>query len=133
MWWENTRVYCDMCVLFIVFRHVTTIITQPLCSFHGFGHKCSRCFKANSIHLFRDHNTSICEQFNSFIRCLSRCTANMSLSHLMFLVMVSTAHIEQFNLCQLSIPGPCQDVEREERCSRSTRTQQADCFGGCST
>ena len=57
--------------------------------FHGFGHKCSKCFKADKdrLQLLRPHNTSICEQFNSFINRVKISSANMSFPHFMFTVM----------------------------------------------
>ncbi|XP_047144680.2 uncharacterized protein LOC124818179 [Hydra vulgaris] len=52
--------------------------------FHGYTHKCSNAFKYNRLTNSSQVNTSICEQFNSYIQKIKRSAKLMSQAHFMF-------------------------------------------------
>lgn len=52
--------------------------------FHGYTHKCSKAFRANRLLGFGSVNSSICEQFNSFIQNIKTSARLMSQSHFCF-------------------------------------------------
>ena len=54
--------------------------------FHGYGHKCSGVFKSNRLLGFNGLNTSICEQFNSFLQCIKTSAKLMTQEHFTFYV-----------------------------------------------
>ena len=54
--------------------------------FHGYTHKCSDIFKSNRLLGFKGLNTSICEQFNSFIQCIKASSKLMTQEHFTFYV-----------------------------------------------
>ena len=63
--------------------------------FHGYGHSCSEIFKSNRLLGFEGINTSICEQFNSFIQCVKASSKLMTQEHFAFYVQI---FIHQWNL-----------------------------------
>jgi len=63
-YYENTRFFHDI--------------------FHGYRHKCSSIFKSNRILGFKGINTSICEQFNSYIQCIKASCKLMTQEHYTF-------------------------------------------------
>jgi len=55
--------------------------------FHGYSHTCSSAYKVKANEKSREHNTSICEQFNSFLKkTIKNSARNMTQEHFMFLV-----------------------------------------------
>lgn len=54
--------------------------------FHGFSHKCSSSFRCVNINLFDQTNTSICEQFNSYIQRIKSTAKHLSQAHFTFYV-----------------------------------------------
>lgn len=54
--------------------------------FHGVAHKCGKNFKSRRIPNFNGYNTSICEQFNSFMGCIKYTGTHLSQSHFCFFV-----------------------------------------------
>jgi len=52
--------------------------------FHGYSHKCSSAFKSNRLNGFKGFNTSICEQFNSFLQCIKASSRLMTQEHFTF-------------------------------------------------
>ena len=54
--------------------------------FHGFTHVCSQAFRCNRLPIYDSANTSICEQFNSFLQKLKSSSKLMTQSHFMFYV-----------------------------------------------
>ena len=63
--------------------------------FHGYTHKCSNVFKSNRLLGFNGINTSICEQFNSFIQCIKASSKLMTQEHFMFYLQF---FIHQWNM-----------------------------------
>jgi len=59
--------------------------------FHGVAHKCSSSFKVRRLQDTRSINSSIAEQFNSFLKNIRRSCTNMSQSRFIFLVQVAIA------------------------------------------
>ena len=54
--------------------------------FHGYTHNCSPAGKIKVHEKSRAHNTSICEQFNSFLKkAIRKCAMNMTQIHFVFL------------------------------------------------
>ena len=62
--------------------------------FHGFTHKCSASFRSNTVLGFDGANTSICEQFNSYIQRIKSSVKLMSQTHFMFYLQF---FIQQWN------------------------------------
>jgi hypothetical protein len=55
--------------------------------FHGVTHKsCSKAYTARRFSRFNYYNTSICEQFNSFLKCIRHSARNMSQPRFVFFV-----------------------------------------------
>ena len=54
--------------------------------FHGFSHNCSKVYSSKGIKGLESVNTSICEQFNSFLQCIKGSAKHMSQEHFMFYV-----------------------------------------------
>jgi len=54
--------------------------------FHGYSHKCSTTFKSNRLLGYCGVNTSICEQFNSFLQCIKASCKLMTQEHFTFYV-----------------------------------------------
>ena len=52
--------------------------------FHGYSHSCSPVYSSKSLVGLRGINTSICEQFNSYLRCIKASSKHMSQKHFMF-------------------------------------------------
>lgn len=52
--------------------------------FHGFTHKCSKGFRSDRLLGFNGLNTSICEQFNSFVQNIKTSSKLMTQSHFSF-------------------------------------------------
>ena len=52
--------------------------------FHGYKHKCSIAFKCTRLQHMDVLNTSICEQFNSYLQCIKATARHMSQTHFMF-------------------------------------------------
>jgi len=52
--------------------------------FHGFTHKCSKVFRCDRLNGFGGLNTSICEQFNSFIQNIKVSSKLMNQAHFNF-------------------------------------------------
>jgi len=52
--------------------------------FHGFSHKCSKVFRCDRLLGFDAYNTSICEQFNSFIQSIKTSSKLMTQCHFSF-------------------------------------------------
>ena len=52
--------------------------------FHSYAHKCSSAFKSTRVQGFETVNSEICEQFNSFLRCIKRSARQMSQTHFCF-------------------------------------------------
>jgi len=52
--------------------------------FHGYSHKCSQIFKSNRLLGLNGINSSICEQFNSFIQCIKSSCKLMTQEHYTF-------------------------------------------------
>ena len=65
--------------------------------FHGFSHKCSPTFRCSSLNGFEQTNTSICEQFNSFIQRIKSSAKLLSQSHFTFYLQF---FIHQWNQMQ---------------------------------
>ena len=55
--------------------------------FHEFNHKCGDAMKCENVRYVRDlFNTSICEQFNSFMNKIKNMGTHLSQSHFCFIV-----------------------------------------------
>lgn len=54
--------------------------------FHGYTHKCSLTYKSRRLLGFKGVNTSICEQFNSFLQCVKTSGKLMTQEHFTFYV-----------------------------------------------
>ena len=54
--------------------------------FHGFTHKCTSAFRYDKLNGFGDINSSICEQFNSFLQKIKTSAKLMSQVHFSFFV-----------------------------------------------
>lgn len=52
--------------------------------FHGYTHKCSQVFKSNRLRHYDQINSSICEQFNSFLQCVKSSAKLMTQTHFSF-------------------------------------------------
>ena len=52
--------------------------------FHGFTHKCSKSFRCDKLLGFSQINSSICEQFNAFIKKIKKSSKLMTQSHFNF-------------------------------------------------
>uniref|UniRef100_A0A7M5UHH5 HMG domain-containing protein n=2 Tax=Clytia hemisphaerica TaxID=252671 RepID=A0A7M5UHH5_9CNID len=52
--------------------------------FHGYNHVCGSTFRCDRLNGFHVMNTSICEQFNSFLQCIKRSAKLMSQTHFNF-------------------------------------------------
>jgi len=52
--------------------------------FHGFSHNCSPVYSSKELHNLQSVNSSICEQFNSFLQCIKSSARQMSQEHFMF-------------------------------------------------
>ena len=52
--------------------------------FHGYSHTCSRVYKIRGENGYRHVNTSICEQFNAYIKCIRKSGQHMSQVHFIF-------------------------------------------------
>jgi hypothetical protein len=51
--------------------------------FHGYSHKCTKAFRCNRLLGFNSVNSSICEQFNSYIQKIKKSAKLMSQPHFM--------------------------------------------------
>ena len=60
--------------------------------FHGYTHKCSKIHKSNRLLGFSGINTSICEQFNSFIQCIKASSKLMTQEHFTFYMQFFIHH-----------------------------------------
>ena len=58
--------------------------------FHGFSHSCSPAYKNKFISGVRGVNTSICEQFSSYLQCIKASAKHMSQVNFMFFVQYMT-------------------------------------------
>ena len=65
--------------------------------FHGYTHKCSKIFKSNRLLGYDGINTSICEQFNSFLQCIKASCKLMTQEHFTFYVQF---FIHQWNIAR---------------------------------
>ena len=63
--------------------------------FHGYSHKCCHTYKCNRLDGMNAINTSICEQFNSFLQRIKSSAKLMKQSHFSFYVQF---FIHQWNL-----------------------------------
>ena len=54
--------------------------------FHSYNHKCSNVYKSQQVQGLEGVNSSICEQFNSFLQCIKASTKHMSQTRFMFYV-----------------------------------------------
>jgi len=54
--------------------------------FHGFSHKCSPLYGSKRLSEFDGVNSSICEQFNSYLQCVKASARHMNQEHFMFYV-----------------------------------------------
>ena len=54
--------------------------------FHGYSHKCGSTFESNRLQGLNEVNTSICEQFNSFLQCIKKSSKLMTQVHYNFYV-----------------------------------------------
>ena len=52
--------------------------------FHGYLYKCSKVFKSSRLLGFESMNSEVCEQFNSFIKCIKRSVSQMKQVHFVF-------------------------------------------------
>ena len=52
--------------------------------FHGYSHSCSKVYSSKGLNGLRMVNTSICEQFNSYIQCIKASAQHMSQNNFMF-------------------------------------------------
>ncbi len=52
--------------------------------FHGYAHKCSDVYKSSRLSGFDGVNSSVCEQFNSFMQCIKKSARQMSQEHFVF-------------------------------------------------
>ena len=52
--------------------------------FHGFTHKCSPAFRWSTLNDLEQTNTSICKQFNSFIKRIKASTRLLTQAHFTF-------------------------------------------------
>ena len=64
--------------------------------FHGCSHGCSLLYRYKDLIGFRGINTSICEQFNSFLQCVKSSSKHISQKHFMFF----TQHVIQIWNCK---------------------------------
>ena len=60
--------------------------------FHGLSHSCSRAYNSKVLSGVRGVNTSICEQFNSYLQCIKASAKHMSQVNVMFFAQY-TIHI----------------------------------------
>ena len=58
VFWNKTRVFHDV--------------------FHSYSHKCSDAFKSSRLQDFDGVNTSVAEQFNSFVKCIKGSASQFS-------------------------------------------------------
>ena len=65
--------------------------------FHGYTHKCSKTFRSNRLQGYAGVNTSICEQFNSFLQCIKTSAKLMTQEHFTFYVQF---FINQWNVAR---------------------------------
>ena len=65
--------------------------------FHGYSHKCGSTFRCDRLKRFK-LNSSICEQFNSFLQCIKASARLMSQTHFAFYVQffIHIWNIEKF-------------------------------------
>ena len=54
--------------------------------FHSYNHKCSHIYKSQLVTGLEGVNSSICEQFNSFLQCIKGSARHMSQQRFMFYV-----------------------------------------------
>ena len=54
--------------------------------FHGYSHTCSSVYSSRRLLDFRSVNTSLCEQFNSFLQCIKASAKHMSQVRFIFYV-----------------------------------------------
>ena len=52
--------------------------------FHGYTHNCSPVYSSKGLRGLESVNTSICEQFNSYLQCIKSSAKQMSQEHFMF-------------------------------------------------
>ena len=57
--------------------------------FHGFTHKCTPAFRCDKLKAFKTVNSSICEQFNSFIQSMKTSSKLMPQCHFSFYLQFS--------------------------------------------
>ena len=65
--------------------------------FHGYTHKCSTVFRCSGLNGFEQTNTSICEQFNSYIKRIKASARLLSQAHFTFYLQF---FIDQWNNMQ---------------------------------
>ena len=79
--------------------------------FHSYAHKCSSAFKSTRVQGFETVNSEICEQFNSFLRCIKSSARQMSQTHFCFYLPFFLAWME-------SKQENCLSIEIKNRISR---------------
>ena len=52
--------------------------------FHGYNHTCSKIYSSKNLIHLNSVNSSICEQFNSYLQCIKSSAKQMSQEHFMF-------------------------------------------------
>ena len=52
--------------------------------FHGYNHTCSKIYSSKKLQHLNSINSSICEQFNSYLQCIKSSAKQMSQEHFMF-------------------------------------------------
>ena len=52
--------------------------------FHGYNHTCSKIYSSKNLIHLNSLNSSICEQFNSYLQCIKSSAKQMSQEHFMF-------------------------------------------------
>ena len=62
--------------------------------FHGYTHKCTSAFRQDTLAGFKPVNSSICEQFNSFLQCIKTSAKLMNQTHFTFYLQFM---IDQWN------------------------------------
>ena len=93
--WRNTRFWHDL--------------------FHGYSHKCGPNYSSSRISSLNGLDTSICEQFNSFLQCIKYTATHLSQSHFCFFLqfMIHKWNCRKINLYTNKLEIALQGADRE--------------------
>ena len=80
--------------------------------FHGYTHKCSSVYKTQRVDGYNALNTSICEQFNAFLKRIKASSKHMSQDRFSFYVQY---FIHQWNQKKLGTHTSMTDIHQKSK------------------